>query len=146
MTTVAQPTTPKRTIRDRAQQAKQFTADRVRLARDFLKDALFVVFPPRDDTQEEETGGFFQAFLQVVLWLAFAAFLLASLPHVAYFFASFEPQNADGTVSDYWWFVAYALAVSIDVTAFLLSLNVAIKMRKATAGLPWYQKIVPAVL
>jgi hypothetical protein len=146
MTTVAQPTTPKRTIKDYAQQGKQFVADRVRLARDFSKDALLAVFPPRDDTQEEETGGFFQAFLQVVLWLAFAAFLLASLPHVAYFFASFEPQNTDGTVSDYWWFVAYALAVSIDVTAFLLSLNVAIKMRKATASLPWYQKIVPALL
>jgi hypothetical protein len=140
------PTTPKVTIKDRLAQSKQFIVDRAHRVRTALSDAWRAVFPARDEIEEEQGGGFFQALLQVILWLAFAAFLLASLPHVAYFFATFEPQNPDGTISDYWWFVSYALAVAIDVTAFLLSLNVAVKMRRATAGLPWYQKIIPAIL
>ena len=41
-------------------------------------------------------------------------------------------------------YVSYGLAASIDVTAFLLSLNVAIKMRHVTLGLPWYQKTLAA--
>jgi hypothetical protein len=67
------------------------------------------------------------------------------LPHVAYFFAAFEPEGSNGTLNDYWWFVSYGLAASIDVTAFLLSLNVAIKMRHVTFGLPWYQKTLAAI-
>jgi hypothetical protein len=85
-----------------------------------------------------------QTLLQVVLWAAFGAFLFASLPHVAYFFAAFEPESSTGTLNDYWWVVSYGLAASIDVTPFLLSLNVAIKMRHVTVGLPWYHKIFAA--
>lgn len=101
-----------------------------------------------EQQQEEAPGGdtFFHGLLQVVLWLSFAAFLFASLPHVAYFFATFEPQNQDGSISDYWWFVAYTLAIAIDVTAFLLSVNVAVKMRRATAGKAFLAKIIPALL
>lgn len=108
------------------------------------------MFPPRSKQemqQESESGTsrFFSGMLQVTLWLAFGAFLLASLPHVAYFFATFEPEN-NGTVSDYWWFVAYALALAIDVTSFLLSLNVAVKMRRATSGLYGLQKCGAALI
>jgi hypothetical protein len=91
------------------------------------------------------TASMLQRLLQGVLWAAFGAFLFASLPHVAYFFAAFEPEGNNGTLNDYWWFVSYGLAASIDVTAFLLSLNVAIKMRHVTLGLPWYQKTLAAL-
>ncbi|SRR6266487_4432833 len=57
--------------------------------------------------------------LQRFFWVAFAIFLLASIPHVAYFFKSFEPEGA------WYWAVAYAIAVTIDITTFLLSLTVA---------------------
>jgi hypothetical protein len=100
------------------------------------------LFPVRQE--EEVDHSFFQGLLQFVLWLAFAAFLFASLPHVAYFFASFEPES-NGQVDGYWWLVSYALAIGIDVTSFLLSLNVAIKMRRATSGLAGIPKIAATI-
>jgi hypothetical protein len=105
------------------------------------------VFPPKDEQAEQGENSFFNLVLQIVLWLAFGAFLLASLPHVAYFFASFEPQEwtANGPqVNDYWWTISYCLAFAIDVTSFLLSLNVAIKMRRATNGLSGIPKLAAA--
>ncbi len=57
--------------------------------------------------------------LKWFFWVAFAVFLVASIPHVAYFFKSFEP---DGW---WYWLIAYAIAISIDITTFLLSLTVA---------------------
>ena len=57
--------------------------------------------------------------MKYFFWIAFAVFLAASIPHVAYFFASFEPsQGPEGT---WWWGVSYAIAISIDVTVYLLS-------------------------
>lgn len=82
------------------------------------------------------------AFL-VVTSLAFLVFLVASLPHVAYFFAAFEPQQPDGTLSDWWWFVAYLIAGAINITEFLLSIKFARELRNATRGLPFIQKIIP---
>jgi len=60
-------------------------------------------------------------FLQGFFWFAFAAFLSASIPHVAYFFRAYEPSS-DLLV---WWIVSYGIAISIDVTIFLLSVTVA---------------------
>lgn len=57
--------------------------------------------------------------MKYFFWIAFAVFLAASIPHVAYFFASFEP--AEGTEGVWWWIVSYAIAISIDVTVYLLS-------------------------
>lgn len=57
--------------------------------------------------------------LKGFFWIAFAVFLTASIPHVAYFFKAFEP---DGW---WYWMIAYAIAISIDITVFLLSLTVA---------------------
>lgn len=98
------------------------------------------LFPQREEIEEEDNR-FLQGFLGIVLWVAFGAFLLASLPHIAYFFASLEPEDAKGNVSDYWWVIAYILAISIDVTSFLLSLNLANKMRRATRGLGLLQRM-----
>ena len=57
--------------------------------------------------------------MKYFFWIAFAVFLAASIPHVAYFFASFEPS--EGPEGIWWWAVSYAIAISIDVTVYLLS-------------------------
>src|SRR5579872_6268793 len=57
--------------------------------------------------------------MKYFFWIAFAVFLAASIPHVAYFFASFEPSQ--GPAGVWWWMVSYAIAISIDVTVYLLS-------------------------
>ncbi len=57
--------------------------------------------------------------MKYFFWIAFAVFLAASIPHVAYFFASFEPTT--GPEGIWWWAVSYAIAISIDVTVYLLS-------------------------
>lgn len=57
--------------------------------------------------------------MKYFFWIAFAVFLAASIPHVAYFFASFEA--AQGTEGLWWWIVSYAIAISIDITIYLLS-------------------------
>ena len=57
--------------------------------------------------------------MKYFFWIAFAVFLAASIPHVAYFFASFEPSQ--GPEGVWWWGVSYAIAISIDVTIYLLS-------------------------
>jgi hypothetical protein len=53
--------------------------------------------------------------MRYFFWAAFAVFLAASIPHVAYFFNSFEPD------SSWSWAVSYSIAISIDVTIYLLS-------------------------
>ncbi len=70
-------------------------------------------------------------FIKGFFWFAFAAFLAASIPHVAYFFRSFEPQGASDDL--YWWGLSYCIAGSIDVTIFLLSLTVARLHRRGNA-------------
>lgn len=60
-----------------------------------------------------------QSTMKYFFWIAFAVFLAASIPHVAYFFASFEPSQ--GPEGVWWWGVSYAIAISIDVTVYLLS-------------------------
>jgi hypothetical protein len=54
--------------------------------------------------------------MRYFFWAAFAVFLAASIPHVAYFFNSFEPST-----SPWSWAVSYSIAISIDVTIYLLS-------------------------
>jgi uncharacterized membrane protein len=70
--------------------------------------------------------------LQGFFWVAFASFLGASIPHVAYFFRAYEPMGDDTP----WWIVSYAIAISIDVTIFLLSVTVAgLQRQKKSAAL-----------
>lgn len=63
--------------------------------------------------------------LKGFFWFAFASFLAASIPHVAYFFRAFEPQATVGQDPLFYWGIAYALAISIDVMIVLLSVTVA---------------------
>jgi hypothetical protein len=74
--------------------------------------------------------------MKYFFWIAFAVFLAASIPHVAYFFASFEPtQGPEGV---WWWAVSYAIAISIDVTVYLLSWTAFQRYRKyRTAKAVW---------
>ena len=60
---------------------------------------------------------FFRVAIRVVFLVAYGAFLWASLHHISYFFASFEPGGSDG-------FGSYALAISIDVTALVMTIGV----------------------
>jgi len=74
--------------------------------------------------------------MKYFFWIAFAVFLAASIPHVAYFFASFEPSQ--GPEGAWWWGVSYAIAVSIDVTVYLLSYTAFTRYRKyRTARAVW---------
>ncbi len=66
--------------------------------------------------------------MKYFFWIAFAVFLAASIPHVAYFFASFEPSS--GSEGIWWWAVSYAIAISIDVTVYLLSWTAFQRYRK----------------
>jgi len=66
--------------------------------------------------------------MKYFFWIAFAVFLAASIPHVAYFFASFEPSS--GPEGTWWWAVSYAIAISIDVTVYLLSWTAFQRYRK----------------
>lgn len=66
--------------------------------------------------------------MKYFFWIAFAIFLAASIPHVAYFFASFEPSQ--GSEGLWWWVVSYAIAISIDVTVYLLSWTAFQKYRR----------------
>jgi len=73
-------------------------------------------------------------FIRTFFWFAFASFLAASTPHVAYFFRAFEPW-AGGNLDYLYWGVAGAIAVSIDVMVFLLSVTVAdMQRRKANTA------------
>jgi hypothetical protein len=66
----------------------------------------------------------------IVLWCAFGVFLLASIPHLAYFFASMEPLGSTGSPAWwFWWAVSFALAGAFDLTDVLLSMRVA-KLQK----------------
>jgi len=73
--------------------------------------------------------------LRFFFWIAFAVFLLASIPHVAYFFRAFEPPSGP-----WYWGIAYAIALSIDITVFLLSLTAAELMEQNAD-----QKIIASV-
>lgn len=74
--------------------------------------------------------------MKYFFWIAFAVFLAASIPHVAYFFASFEPSQ--GPEGIWWWAVSYAIAISIDVTVYLLSYTAFQRYRKyRTAKAVW---------
>ncbi len=53
---------------------------------------------------------------RALFWFAFAAFMLAAIPHTAYFFRAWEPgvAPADSQGGLFYWGVAYAIAISVD--------------------------------
>lgn len=75
----------------------------------------------------------FNVIIRLVFIVAFGAFLLASLRHVAVFFHDFEP---DPTGQD--WAGSYALAWSIDGTALILTIG----MMFFGKSMPWYAKTI----
>ena len=59
----------------------------------------------------------FSGLIRCVFIFAFGAFLWASIHHVATFYHNFEPADSD-------WTGSYALAISVDATALVLTIGV----------------------
>jgi hypothetical protein len=76
----------------------------------------------------------FSIIIRCVFILAFGAFLSASIHHVAVFFQNFEPATPDNSVS----LGSYALAVSIDGTALILTIG----MMFFSKGIAWHAKFI----
>src|SRR5215469_3335161 len=76
----------------------------------------------------------FRGVIRFVFLFAYGAFLYASIRHVATFFHNFEPDGND-------WTSSYTLAVSIDVTALVLTIGVMFlrkSMPRPTFSLVWF--------
>lgn len=73
----------------------------------------------------------FRVAIRIVFLFAFAAFLFASIRHVATFFHNFEGEKED-------WVNPFMLAISIDATALMLTIGVMFFSR----GMPWYAKAI----
>ncbi|GCE05740.1 helix-turn-helix domain-containing protein [Dictyobacter aurantiacus] len=71
--------------------------------------------------------GAFRVFIRVIFIFAYIAFLAASIRHVATFFHNFEADPTD-------WVNPYTLAVSIDLTALVLTVGVMF----FRGNMPWY--------
>lgn len=69
--------------------------------------------------------------IRLVFLFAFAAFLFASIRHVAVFFHNFEGEKND-------WVNPYMLAVSIDATSLMLTIGIMFFSK----GMPWYAKMI----
>ncbi len=74
---------------------------------------------------------FFRGSIRVVFLFAFIAFLSASISHVAVFFHNFEADKDN-------WIGPYMLAVSIDLTALVLTIGVMFFRKE----MPWYAVLI----
>ncbi|GHO83494.1 hypothetical protein [Dictyobacter formicarum] len=74
--------------------------------------------------------GAFRVFIRVIFIFAYIAFLAASIRHVATFFHNFESDPTD-------WINPYTLAVSIDLTALVLTVGVMF----FRGNMPWYAQM-----
>ena len=54
-----------------------------------------------------------QVATRVLFWSAFGIFLLVSIPHIAWVFRQYEPQDP-GIGGFVWWVLAYGFAIAID--------------------------------
>ena len=70
----------------------------------------------------------FTVVIRIVFVFAFGAFLWASLHHIAAFFHEFEPENMD-------WSGSYALAISVDGTALMLTIGMMFFSRNKPLGI-----------
>lgn len=73
----------------------------------------------------------FRVAIRIVFLFAFIAFLSASISHVATFFHNFEEDRSN-------WISPYMLAISIDLTALVLTVGVMF-FRK---DMPWYAAVI----
>jgi hypothetical protein len=85
-----------------------------------------------DSTVTKET--IFRNCIRSVFLFAYGAFLWASIHHIATFFHNFEPEGSG-------WMGSYTLAISIDVTALVLTIGVMFfrkNMPGFAFGLVWF--------
>ena len=54
-----------------------------------------------------------QVATRVLFWSAFGIFLMVSIPHIAWVFRQYEPQDP-GVAGFVWWVLAYGFAIAID--------------------------------
>lgn len=54
-----------------------------------------------------------QTATKVLFWGAFGIFLMVSIPHIAWVFRQYEPQDP-GVAGFVWWVLAYGFAIAID--------------------------------
>lgn len=76
----------------------------------------------------------FSIIIRLVFIMAFGAFLSASIHHVAVFFQNFEPPTVDNSVS----WGSYALAISVDGTALMLTIG----MMFFSKGIAMHAKVI----
>lgn len=62
-----------------------------------------------------------QAFTRYLFWAAFGVFLAVSIPHIAWVFRQYEPQDTNLLVDGFWWVLAYGFAIAIDAVIAWLS-------------------------
>lgn len=73
----------------------------------------------------------FKVGIRIVFLFAFVAFLSASVSHVAVFFNNFEADKSN-------WIEPYMLAISIDLTALVLTIGVMFFRKE----MPWYAVVI----
>jgi hypothetical protein len=73
----------------------------------------------------------FRVAIRIVFLFAFIAFLSASISHVATFFNDFEADKGN-------WIEPYMLAISIDLTALVLTIGVMFFRKE----MPWYAVVI----
>ena len=79
--------------------------------------------------------GFTRVALTAFFYGAFAAFLLPSVPRVAYFFKAHMPYG--GTEDQFWWTVAYGIAIAIDITILVMTASASSMKRNHTS---WWDR------
>lgn len=72
-------------------------------------------------------------WLKRFFWMAYGVFLAASIPHIATWFHHFD-TSSDVWTNGFWWVVAYAIAITIDVTDVLLTVAIVKKMERNERG------------
>ena len=89
-------------------------------------------------TQQTKRTKQVTGFVKVVLWFAFAAFLITSIPHVAWLYHEFERGESSTVFGiDTWWVLSYMSAIGIDATVACLAYMLEIGVKKMSAGFIW---------
>jgi len=74
----------------------------------------------------------FNNIVKGVFLFAYAAFLTASITHIAFFFHGFEPQSAPAWLQE--WGIPYGLAIAIDVTNVVMMIGVTFRKGTKASG------------
>lgn len=82
-------------------------------------------------TFNERLQGFLDFCTRTIFFVAYAAFLYASLHHIAYFFAAFEPAGTSPLGP-------YLLAIAFDATALILSIRISVGKKNLENKAFWF--------